>query len=103
MESDFLLMILRELLGRRADLRLVLMSATLNAGLFSGYFSHSGKGGGAAGVPRAVPTVRMPGRTHAVTPLFLEEVLDLTQVLIPLPAYKAPRRARCLYPSPCST
>ena len=38
MESDFLLMVLRDLLRRRPLLRLILMSATLNAGLFAAYF-----------------------------------------------------------------
>lgn len=35
---DFLLTVLKELLPRRPELRLVLMSATLNAELFSSYF-----------------------------------------------------------------
>jgi ATP-dependent RNA helicase DHX36 len=38
MNEDFLLIILRDLLPRRPDLRLVLMSATINAELFSKYF-----------------------------------------------------------------
>jgi hypothetical protein len=36
--TDFLLIVLKDLLPRRRDLRLVLMSATLNADLFSSYF-----------------------------------------------------------------
>lgn len=36
--SDFLLIVLKELLPRRPELRLILMSATLNADLFSSYF-----------------------------------------------------------------
>lgn len=36
--SDFLLIVLKDLLPRRKDLRLILMSATLNAELFSNYF-----------------------------------------------------------------
>lgn len=36
--SDFLLIVLKDLLPRRPDLRLILMSATLNAELFSSYF-----------------------------------------------------------------
>lgn len=38
MNEDFLLIILRDLLPRRPDLRLILMSATINADLFSTYF-----------------------------------------------------------------
>ena len=45
--TDFLLIVLKDLLPRRRDLRLVLMSATLNAELFSSYF------GGA-------PTIHIP-------------------------------------------
>ena len=41
------------------------MSATLDAALFSGYF------GGA-------PTLTIPGRTFAVTPLYLEDAIELT-------------------------
>ena len=36
--SDFLLIVLKDLLPRRPELRLILMSATLNAELFSSYF-----------------------------------------------------------------
>ena len=35
---DFLLIVLKDILPRRPDLRLILMSATLNAELFSKYF-----------------------------------------------------------------
>ena len=35
---DFLLIVLKELLPRRPELRLILMSATLNAELFSSYY-----------------------------------------------------------------
>ena len=52
-ESDFLLMILRDTLKRRPDLRVVLMSATVNADLFSSYF-------------RDCPVLEIPGRTFPV-------------------------------------
>ena len=38
LNSDFLLIILKRLLTRRHDLKIVLMSATLNADLFAKYF-----------------------------------------------------------------
>jgi hypothetical protein len=66
MESDFLLMVLRGLLLRRRDLRLVLMSATINAGLFASYFG------------AGTPTISIPGRTFPVTALYLEDALELT-------------------------
>ncbi|XP_047150226.1 DExH-box ATP-dependent RNA helicase DExH3-like [Vigna umbellata] len=65
MNEDFLLIVLKDLLPRRRDLRLVLMSATLNAELFSNYF------GGA-------PTFRIPGFTYPVRAHFLEDVLEMT-------------------------
>ncbi|CAK9172350.1 unnamed protein product [Ilex paraguariensis] len=65
MNEDFLLIVLKDLLPRRRDLRLILMSATLNAELFSNYF------GGA-------PTIHIPGFTYPVRALFLEDVLEMT-------------------------
>jgi HrpA-like RNA helicase len=38
-DTDFLLSVLRDLLPQRPDLRLILMSATMNAELFVNYFS----------------------------------------------------------------
>ncbi|XP_073002247.1 DExH-box ATP-dependent RNA helicase DExH3 [Typha latifolia] len=65
MNEDFLLIVLKDLLPRRRDLRLILMSATLNAELFSNYF------GGA-------PTIHIPGFTYPVRAHFLEEILEKT-------------------------
>ncbi|CAL5381434.1 unnamed protein product [Camellia sinensis] len=65
MNEDFLLIVLKDLLPRRRDLRLILMSATLNAELFSNYF------GGA-------PTIHIPGFTYPVKAHFLEDVLEMT-------------------------
>ncbi|CAN0878208.1 DExH-box ATP-dependent RNA helicase DExH3 [Linum grandiflorum] len=64
MNEDFLLIVLKDLLPRRPELRLVLMSATLNAELFSSYF------GGA-------PTLHIPGFTYPVRELFLEDILEM--------------------------
>ncbi|XP_059652840.1 DExH-box ATP-dependent RNA helicase DExH3 [Cornus florida] len=65
MNEDFLLIVLKDLLPRRQDLRLILMSATLNAELFSNFF------GGA-------PTIHIPGFTYPVRAHFLEDVLEIT-------------------------
>ncbi|KAI3433192.1 RNA helicase [Psidium guajava] len=63
MNEDFLLIVLKDLLPRRSELRLILMSATLDAELFSSYF------GGA-------PIIRIPGFTYPVRTHFLENILE---------------------------
>ncbi|KAG9439976.1 hypothetical protein H6P81_020141 [Aristolochia fimbriata] len=66
MNEDFLLIILRDILPRRPDLRIILMSATINAEMFSKYFGN-------------VPTIHIPGFTFPVEELFLEDVLEKTR------------------------
>ncbi|CAH2090225.1 unnamed protein product [Euphydryas editha] len=68
-ESDFLLLILRDLIKVRKDLTVVLMSATLNAELFSNYFSN-------------VPVLEIPGRTFPVEQLFVDDIMDLTNYVL---------------------
>ena len=63
MNEDFLLVVLRDLLPRRPDLKVVLMSATLDAGLFARYFG-------------GVPVAHIPGFTYPVNELFLEDALE---------------------------
>ena len=63
---DFLIIILKDLLARRKDLKLVLMSATLNADSFSSYFG-------------GCPVVSIPGRAHPVEENRLEDILELTR------------------------
>lgn len=65
MNEDFLLIVLKDLLPRRPDLRLILMSATLNAELFSSYFS-------------GAPMLHIPGFTYPVRAQFLENILEIT-------------------------
>lgn len=65
MNEDFLLIVLKDVLPHRPELRLILMSATLDAELFSSYF------GGA-------PMVHIPGFTHPVRTHFLENILEMT-------------------------
>ncbi|CAH1124128.1 unnamed protein product [Ceutorhynchus assimilis] len=64
-ESDFLLLILKDLLPLRPDLKVILMSATLNATLFSTYFGE-------------IPLIDIPGRTFPVEQYFLEDILEET-------------------------
>ncbi|CAG4996985.1 unnamed protein product [Parnassius apollo] len=68
-ESDFLLLILRDLIKVRKDLTVILMSATLNADLFSDYFNK-------------VPVLEIPGRTFPVEQLFLEEIMEVTNYVL---------------------
>uniref|UniRef100_A0A5B6ZGD2 RNA helicase n=1 Tax=Davidia involucrata TaxID=16924 RepID=A0A5B6ZGD2_DAVIN len=65
MNEDFLLIVLKDLLRRRPEMRLILMSATLNAELFSSYF------GGA-------PMIHIPGFTYPVRSHFLENIVEMT-------------------------
>jgi ATP-dependent RNA helicase DHX57 len=63
-ESDFLLVLLRRILrDTRKDLRVILMSATLDADLFARYF------GGA-------PTFHIAGRMFPVKEIYLEDVIE---------------------------
>ncbi|KIM34405.1 hypothetical protein M408DRAFT_303614 [Serendipita vermifera MAFF 305830] len=64
-ESDFLLIILKSLLGQRPDLRVVLMSATLDAEKISGFFGDC-------------PIIRVPGRTFPVDIAFLEDAIEFS-------------------------
>lgn len=52
-QSDFLLVILKRLMLKRPDLKVILMSATLDSEKFSGYFQHC-------------PVINIPGRTFPV-------------------------------------
>ena len=64
-DSDFLLIVLRKLLARRLDLKVVLMSATLNAQRFSDYL------GGA-------PVMNVPGHAFPVDTRYLEDAVEIT-------------------------
>ncbi|ESQ36248.1 hypothetical protein EUTSA_v10006566mg [Eutrema salsugineum] len=62
--SDFMLAIIRDFLPSNPHLRLILMSATLDAERFSGYFG-------------GCPVVRVPGFTYPVGTFYLEDVLSV--------------------------
>lgn len=63
-EIDFLLVLLKHIvLPARPDLKVILMSATVNAGLFSSYFSRA-------------PVVLVPGITHPVEDIYLEQIVQ---------------------------
>lgn len=64
-DTDFLLIVLRSLMTRRPDLKVVLMSATVDAQRFSRYLDNA-------------PIVTVPGRTFPVEAKFLEDAIELT-------------------------
>lgn len=69
LNTDFLIIILKDLLARRRGLKLVLMSATLNSKQFSDYFG-------------VCPVVSIPGRAHPVEEHRLEDILEVTKFQI---------------------
>ncbi len=72
LDSDFLLILLRRLLSKRKDLKVILMSATVNAELFSSYFN-------------SCPYITVPGRTFPVVDHHLDYLLQRTQSATPFP------------------
>ncbi|KAM3074633.1 hypothetical protein ACMFMG_008061 [Clarireedia jacksonii] len=64
-DSDFLLIVLRKLMVRRPDLKVVLMSATVDADRFSKYLD-------------GAPVLNVPGRTFPVQVKYLEDAVELT-------------------------
>ncbi|CEH15826.1 p-loop containing nucleoside triphosphate hydrolase protein [Ceraceosorus bombacis] len=68
-ESDFLLIILKTLMQVRTDLKVILMSATLDAERISAYFG-------------GCPTIAVPGRTFPVDVRYLEDAIELTDYTI---------------------
>lgn len=65
-QSDFLITLLKQVIAKRKDLRVILMSATLNAETFSEYFDNC-------------PHLNIPGFTYHVKEYFLEDVLLRTR------------------------
>lgn len=68
LNTDFLLALLRDVLKARKDLKLILMSATLDAQVFEEYF----------GGPRFVGKVEIQGRAYPVEDQYLDDVARLT-------------------------
>lgn len=68
LDTDFLLVLLRQILRRRRDLKVILMSATLDAEVFEAYFRDVGP----------VGRVEIEGRTHPVTDYYVDDVVHFT-------------------------
>lgn len=68
LDTDFLLVLLRDVLKKRKDLKLILMSATLDSATFEAYFKGTA----------TVGKVEIEGRTHPVTDIYLDDILAAT-------------------------
>ncbi|GCC26723.1 ATP-dependent RNA helicase DHX29 [Chiloscyllium punctatum] len=68
-QSDFLLIILKELMQKRSNLNLILMSATVDSDKFARYFGHC-------------PVINIPGRIYPVEVYHLEEVVEETGYIL---------------------
>lgn len=64
MDSDFLLILLKDLIKIRNDLKIILMSATIDADMFSNYFNNC-------------KVIKIQGFTFPVENIYLEDILKL--------------------------
>lgn len=62
MDGDLLLVLLKDLLAKRPDVKVILMSATLDANAFATYFN-------------GAPVLMIPGFTHPVEDVYLEDYI----------------------------
>jgi ATP-dependent RNA helicase A len=62
--SDFIMVVLRDMVTTYPDLRVILMSATIDTTLFSDYFGNC-------------PVIEVPGRAFPVKQYFLEDTVEL--------------------------
>lgn len=69
-ESDFIITLLKQVIPKRTDLKILLMSATLNSERFSKYYNEC-------------PMIHIPGFTYPVQEFYLEDVLSLTSFRFP--------------------
>ncbi|EFA08093.1 Dosage compensation regulator-like Protein [Tribolium castaneum] len=63
--SDFILALIKKIKAKRSDLKIILMSATLNSEKFSKYYDNA-------------PHLNIPGFTYPVQEFYLEDVLQRT-------------------------
>lgn len=64
--TDILMIVLKEALAKYAHLKLIIMSATLDAGTFQNYFD-------------SCPAINIPGRSFDVQILHIDETISDTQ------------------------
>ena len=68
--TDFIMVLIRDMVHTYPDLRVVLMSATIDTTLFSSYFNEC-------------PIIEVPGRAHPVQEYYLEDCIQLTNFMPP--------------------
>lgn len=73
--TDFALIVLREMVRQYPEIRVVLMSATIDTDLFTNYFG-------------TCPIIQLQGRTFPVQHFFLEDIVQRTRFLPPAPSAK---------------
>lgn len=64
--SDFIMVVLRDMVSTYPDLRVILMSATIDTSMFSDYFGNC-------------PIIEVPGRAFPVKQYFLEDAIELVR------------------------
>ncbi|XP_043277382.1 dosage compensation regulator isoform X2 [Venturia canescens] len=77
--SDFIMVVLRDMIHQYPDLRIILMSATIDTTLFSQYFNNC-------------PVIEIAGRSFPVQQYFLEDCVHLTNFVPPLDSKKRKNR-----------
>lgn len=81
LETDFLLVIVRELLQCHISLRVVIMSATLDSSIYTSYFNNC-------------PAISIPGMMHPVHVYYLEDLPNLMgQYSFIVPRFPKPRNS----------
>lgn len=85
LEGDLLLLLLHQFLQRSNNtLHVILMSATVDAGLFANYFRQ--------GLGYSPPVMTIPGFTFPVRELYLEDALELTGYKVGCNSHYATRK-----------
>ncbi|XP_033322753.1 dosage compensation regulator mle isoform X1 [Megalopta genalis] len=77
--SDFIMVVLRDMIHMYPDLRIILMSATIDTTLFSKYFNNC-------------PVIEIPGRAYPVQQYYLEDCVQLTNFVPPMDTKKRKNR-----------
>ncbi|KAI1716587.1 double-stranded RNA binding motif domain-containing protein [Ditylenchus destructor] len=73
--TDFALIVVRDLVRTYPKLKVILMSATIDTTMFTNYFG-------------TCPIIEMEGRTYPVQHFFLEDIIQMMQFMPPVPEVK---------------